>query len=65
MNQVKMINVLFESCFGFEGLRESDIQPMKFTIFYVGKQLPTWIGLCGSHVSNIEYHVGKYFFKSN
>ena len=37
MNQVKMINVLFESCFGFEGLRESDIQPMKFTIFYVGK----------------------------
>ena len=41
------------------------LQPMKFTIFYIGKQLSTWISLFGSHVGNIEYHVGKYFFKSN
>ena len=41
------------------------LQPMKFTIFYIGKQLPTWISLFGSHVGNIEYHVSKYFLKSN
>ena len=44
-------------------------QPMNFTIFHFGKQLPTWIGLFGSHVGSSEYHIGKnsnkYFFKSN
>ena len=35
-----------------------DLQPMKFLIFHISKQLRTWISLFGSHI-------GKYFFKSN